>query len=178
MHENANLSYHIISFVLGVKRRLFVHTHVPRFKTNMSCSNAKETFKKNRLLFCIIVGVIIGCIIGIASHNAVQSSDSPSPKRLVMYIKFPGELFIRMLKMIVIPLIVSSIVVALADIDISSAGALGKRTMIYYLCTTFFSSVLGLVLGFAVKPGSAVKEPSSGETTHRDSLDNFLDLVR
>ena len=147
----------------------------------MSCSNAKETFKKNRLVFSIIVSVIIGCIIGITSHNAVQSSDSPSPKRLAMYIKFPGELFIRMLKMIVIPLIVSSIIVALADIDISSAGSLGKRTMIYYLCTTLFSSVLGLILGFLVKPGSGVNEKGTGtggKTKHRESLDNFLDLVR
>ena len=139
----------------------------------------KKALKDNRLLLGVLIGVILGCVIGISSHDAVQSSNNPSPKRLAMYVKFPGELFIRMLKMIVIPLITSSIIVALTNIDISSAGRLGKRTIIYYLTTTVLSAILGLILAIIIKPGSGVNEKNEPSTDlDRNSVDSFLDLLR
>jgi Na+/H+-dicarboxylate symporter len=120
---------------------------------------------------------VFGCIIGISSHDAVQKSEDPP--RLAMYIKFPGELFIRMLKLIVIPLITSSIIVALNHIDIKSAGRLGRRTMIYYITTTVLSAILGLILATIIKPGSGVNEtPEESSNIDRDSVDSFLDLLR
>ena len=139
----------------------------------------KKVLKDNRLLLGVLAGVIIGCVIGITSHDAVQSSQNPSPKRLAMYLKFPGELFIRMLKMIVIPLISSSIIVALTDIDISSAGRLGKRAMIYYLTTTVGSAILGLILASIIKPGDGVNETNEASgNIERNTMDSFLDLLR
>ena len=142
-------------------------------------SKIRKVLKENRLLLGILAGVIIGCIIGVVSHDAVQSSHSLSPKRLTMYIGFPGELFIRMLKMIVIPLICSSIIVALTDIDISSAGRLGRRTIIYYLATTVLSAILGMILASIVRPGDGVNESSGPPSNiHRNTVDSFLDLLR
>lgn len=112
--------------------------------------------KSHRLLLSVLVGVVLGCVIGIASHDAVQKAENPSPRRLAMYIKFPGELFIRMLKLTAIPLITSSIIVALNDTDINSAGRLGRRTIIYYLTTTIFCAVLGMILASVIKPGAGV----------------------
>ena len=83
-----------------------------------------------------------------------------------------------MLKMIVVPLITSSVIVALTD-EKSSAGRLGKRTMIYYLSTTIFSATLGLILGKTISPGSGVNEDSTTTgALHRNSVDSFLDLLR
>lgn len=139
----------------------------------------KKAIKDNRLLLGVLAGVIGGCIIGIASHEAVQSSSNPSPKRLAMYIKFPGELFNRMLKMMLIPLITSSVIVALAEIELSSAGRLGKRTMIYYVTTTVLSAKIGLILAAIIKPGSEVNEKNeASKNIHRNSMDSFLDLLR
>ena len=142
-------------------------------------SKMLNLLKPHRLLLTILVGVVLGCIIGILCHDLVQNSEDPSPRRLAMYIKFPGELFIRMLKLIVIPLITSSIIVALNDIDIKSAGRLGKRTMIYYITTTIPSAILGLILATVIKPGSGVnKEDKVSDNIERDSVDSFLDLLR
>ena len=135
--------------------------------------------KLHRLLLSVLAGVIFGCIIGISCHDSVQNSEDPSPRRLAMYIKFPGELFIRMLKLIVIPLITSSIIVALNDIDIKSAGRLGRRTMTYYITTTIFSAILGLILATIIKPGSGVNEQDEkSNNIDRNSVDSFLDLLR
>ncbi|XP_028406937.1 excitatory amino acid transporter 1-like [Dendronephthya gigantea] len=142
-------------------------------------SRIVELLKPHRLLLSVLIGVVLGCVIGISCHDAVQNSPNPSPRRLAMYIKFPGELFIRMLKLIVIPLITSSIIVALNDIDIKSAGRLGKRTMIYYISTTMLSAILGLVLASIIKPGSGVnEEKKASDSVNRNSVDSFLDLLR
>ena len=143
-------------------------------------NKTKKMFRDNLLFFGILAGVIVGCIVGISCHSSIHSSTDPSPKRLAMYVKFPGELFIRMLKMIVIPLITSSIIVALADLSISSAGRLSKITMLYYLTSTIVSATLGLILGIVVKPGSGVY--GNSESTFQDefhnSIDSILDLLR
>ena len=135
--------------------------------------------KPHRLLLSVLLGVILGCIIGVSCHDVVQKSKDPSPQRLAMYIKFPGELFIRMLKLIVIPLITSSIIVALNDIDMKSAGRMGRRTMIYYIITTVLSAILGLVLAIIIQPGSDVNEENAKSgSKDRNSVDSFLDLMR
>lgn len=135
--------------------------------------------KKHRLLLSVLVGVLLGIIIGISSHDAVQESENPTARRLAMYIKFPGELFIRMLKLIVVPLITSSIIVALNDIDIKNAGRLGKRTMIYYISTTLLSAILGLILAMIIKPGQGLhKDVKNPDEINRKSIDSFLDLLR
>ena len=145
--------------------------------TRSKQSNILNVLRPHRLLLSVLLGVVSGCIIGIASHDAVTKSEDPT--RLAMYIKFPGELFIRLLKLIVIPLITSSIIVALNDIDIKSAGRLGRRTIIYYITTTILSAILGLILATIIKPGSGVNEKNEdSDNIDRNSVDSFLDLLR
>ncbi|CAB3998395.1 excitatory amino acid transporter 1-like [Paramuricea clavata] len=143
-------------------------------------SKIRNALLANVQLVAIVVSVILGFLIGILIHDAVQESTDPSTEKVIMYIKFPGELFLRMLRMIIIPLTVSSIVVALGEIDTCSAGKLGKRTFLYYLMTTVVATVLGLVLVKVIKPG----EDSNSETNVESepspitAFDSFLDVLR
>ena len=135
----------------------------------------------NAQLVAIVLSVIGGFLIGILVHNAVQESTDPPTEKVVMYIKFPGELFIRMLRMIILPLTVSTIVVALAQIDTgSAAGKLGRRTFLYYLTTTVFATILGIVLVKIMRPGEDSVSESGEETepSQITALDSFLDLLR
>ena len=135
----------------------------------------------NAQLVAIVLSVIGGFLIGILVHNAVQESTDPPTEKVVMYIKFPGELFIRMLRMIILPLTVSTIVVALAQIDTgSAAGKLGRRTFLYYLTTTVFATILGIVLVKIIRPGedSGFESGEETEPSQITALDSFLDLLR
>lgn len=144
-------------------------------------SKIRKALVANVQLVAIMVSVFFGFLIGILIHDVVQESTDPSTKKLVMYIKFPGEIFFRMLKMIIIPLTVSTIVVALAEIDGTSVGKLGKRTFLYYFTTTAFATILGIGLMKIIKPGEdggSAETDKESEPNQATALDSFLDLLR
>ena len=60
--------------------------------------------KKNILLVLTVAGVLLGILIGFASRAANPSDD------VIMFISFPGDVLMRMLKMLILPLIVSSLI--------------------------------------------------------------------
>lgn len=78
-------------------------------------------------------------------------------KPLVPYISWMGDIFLRLLKMIVIPLILTSIISGIASIGAEGHfGRLGLKTMVYYVCTTLFAISGGLIFVNLIKPGVGV----------------------
>lgn len=72
----------------------------------------------------------------------------------VQYITWMGDLFLRALKMIIVPLIVTSIVTGVANIgDAQNLGKLGLKTLTYYLTTSFAAILIGLALVNLFQPG-------------------------
>lgn len=144
----------------------------------MALKVACSWFRQNLLLFLIVIGVAAGFIIGLTVNDAVQHSKDPSPKELTMYIAFAGEIFLRMLMMIILPLITSSIIVAVAVLDSKSTGKLGKRALIYYLSTTLLAVVVGIILVSSIKPGEKASTRKPKEQAHAEAVHSILDLVR
>ena len=101
------------------------------------------------LLPGIIVAIVLGALVGgFLPHVGVS-------------IEIIGDLFMSALKMLVIPLVMTSIICGISALgDIRKLGSLGRRTITYYLLTTSISVVLGLLLVNLVRPGSGVQ---SGE---------------
>lgn len=137
-----------------------------------------QWIRENLLLILIMIGVFFGFLVGILVNEKVQDSKDPSPKELAMYISFPGEIFLRMLKMIVLPLIVSSIIVAVAVLDTKSTGRLGKRAIVYYMTTTVLAVVLGIILVSSIKPGNTNTREKKGEQQHAEAIHSIFDLIR
>jgi len=98
-----------------------------------------------------------------------------------MYVSFIGNLFLRMLKAIVIPLIVPSLITAVGSLNVSVSGLVGRRAVVYFLLTTFLAVFLGLALAVVIHPGDpSAKEGFGSAYIERDTTtpDTFLDLVR
>ncbi|KAM6960977.1 excitatory amino acid transporter 2-like isoform 2-T2 [Aplochiton taeniatus] len=144
----------------------------PRNKCAVLCSK----LGKNLLLTLTILGVILGAVSGCMLRVA-----SPIHPDIVMVIAFPGDILMRMLKMLILPLIISSLITGLAGLDAKSSGRLGTRAMIYYMSTTIIAAVLGVILVLLIHPGNPKLKENLGEGMKNDevsSLDAFFDLIR
>ncbi len=102
-------------------------------------------------------------------------------KEDITYIDFPGKIFVNILKMLILPLIVSSIISALAQLDAHSSGKMGARALIYYLGTTLMAAILGIALVLLIKPGSRgnpVRINPNSRSAEGRTVDTVLDLFR
>ncbi len=138
-----------------------------------------EGLRSNLLVLMIIFGASMGFIIGIAINPRIQDMEEPDKTTAIALIGFPGELLIRMLKMLILPLIVSSLIVGLSGFDSKVSGKLGMRACAYYFSTTFIAVIIGMCLVSAIKPGIGADKPKeSKESEPVRPLDSFLDIVR
>ena len=101
---------------------------------------------KNILLYLMLTGIVLGGICGWFF----------GPKMLV--VEWMGDMFLNALKMLVIPLIVSSLIVGISGLgDITKVGKTGAITLVYFSLTTAFSVALGLIMVNLVQPGKGVE---------------------
>uniref|UniRef100_A0A8D3E135 Amino acid transporter n=1 Tax=Scophthalmus maximus TaxID=52904 RepID=A0A8D3E135_SCOMX len=144
--------------------------------TESFCSSFCDKVMKNMVLTLTILGVFLGSIAGMLLRHI-----SPLPADVVMIIAFPGEILMRMLKMLILPLVVSSLVTGLAGLDAKSSGRLGTRAMVYYMSTTVIAAVLGVILVLLIHPGNPKLRANLGQGKKNDevsSIDAFFDLIR
>ncbi len=101
--------------------------------------------------------IIIGLILGIAW--AFLSSYLGWSEFTLNWIDPFGKIFMRLLKMISVPLVLFSIIKGVTDLkDISKLGNIGIKTMAYYLSTTVIAVTIGLTLAITIKPGEYLSE--------------------
>uniref|UniRef100_A0A7N6BI00 Amino acid transporter n=1 Tax=Anabas testudineus TaxID=64144 RepID=A0A7N6BI00_ANATE len=97
------------------------------------------------------------------------------------YFGFPGEILMRMLKLVILPLIISSMITGVAALDSEVSGKIGLWAVIYYFSTTIIAVILGIILVMTIKPGvsqTADNIDRTGTTPNVTTTDTLLDLVR
>ncbi|XP_065134467.1 solute carrier family 1 member 9 isoform X1 [Paramisgurnus dabryanus] len=131
----------------------------------------------NMLLALTVLGVVAGTVLGMMLRY-VPDLDANS----LMLVSFPGDILMRMLKMLILPLIISSLITGLAGLDARSSGRMGTRAMVYYMSTTVIAATLGVILVLGIHPGNPKLRTSQVISAPRNqevsSLDAFLDLIR
>lgn len=142
---------------------------------------AKKSFlRRNLLTILTVISVFGGAITGVIIR---QSSSEPWTEREIMYLQFPGDMFLRMLKCLIIPLLVSSIVSAVGSLDLSLSKKIAFRAIMFYATTTVCAVILGIVLVLTVRPGVGATgiDEIKVQQTHsspRLTVDTLLDLIR
>ncbi|XP_027634461.1 excitatory amino acid transporter 5 isoform X3 [Falco rusticolus] len=134
----------------------------------------KDVCKRNGLLILSVLSVTIGCLLGFFLRTRRLSQQE------ISYFQFPGELLMRMLKMLILPLVVSSLMSGLAALDAKTSSRLGIITVTYYLWTTFVAVIVGIVMVSIIHPGGAAQKESTeeGGKPIMSSADALLDLIR
>jgi len=120
----------------------------------------------------ILIGLAVGVIGGI-TVNRFLGGDHPTVVWLVDNFTQPvGQLFLRLLLMIVVPLVFSSLVVGVAGIgDIRKLGRVGLKSFGYCLIISAISAVIGITLANTVKPGKRLDEATSQALQQRYASD-------
>lgn len=127
--------------------------------------------RRPELHWQILIGLVLGILFGMFLSPYVS------------YVDWIGEMFIRALKMIIVPLILTSIISGIINIgNARNLGRLGAKTIGYYIMTSTFAILVGLLLVNLIQPGIGaelgldknVEEIDATEGTFRDTLINII----
>ncbi|GEP90096.1 C4-dicarboxylate ABC transporter [Chitinophaga terrae (ex Kim and Jung 2007)] len=126
-------------------------------------------------------------VIGISTGYGVYKyygTTSPTPQTFADNVAIFTEIFLRLIKMIIAPLVFSTLVVGVAKLgDIKAVGRIGGKTMLWFISATFVSLFLGLLLVNILKPGLHLKLPlpdehaSTGIAKSSMTLKSFFEHV-
>ncbi|MEX2181837.1 MAG: dicarboxylate/amino acid:cation symporter [Gemmatimonadaceae bacterium] len=105
----------------------------------------------------ILLALVVGAAAGIAA-NLTLGGEHTRVVWVNAYLAGPvGQIFLRLLFMIVMPLVFSSIALGVAGLgDLKKVGQVGTKTLSYFLATTFLAAAFGLIMVSIVKPGAGI----------------------
>lgn len=103
-----------------------------------------ESYKRFPVIYKILIGFVLGIIVGAVVGDPI------------VVIKPLGDLLIRLLKMIVAPIILFSLVVGAASISPAKLGKIGVKIIVYYLFTTAIAVLIGIGVAGLIQPGAGI----------------------
>lgn len=113
----------------------------------------------------VLIGAVAGAAAGVAAHFLF--GDAPALDAFVRYVSQPvGQVFLRLLFMLVIPLIVSALALGVAGLgDLRSLGRVGLKTFAYTVVVSAIAVVLGLTLVNLLRPGDGLSDETRARLT-------------
>ncbi|AXY34852.1 glutamate/aspartate:proton symporter GltP [Yersinia pseudotuberculosis] len=108
---------------------------------------------KISLAWQILIALVLGILVGAVLHNQIESREW-----LVSNILSPaGDIFIRLIKMIVVPIVISTLIVGIAGVgDAKKLGRIGLKTIIYFEVITTIAIIIGITLANVFQPGVGI----------------------
>ena len=132
---------------------------------------------KLKLHWQIIICMVLGTVTGVIFHNLGYENN-----RIYTFIVLLGDIFIRLLKMIIVPLIFTSIIIGISSIkERSKIGRLGIKTFLYYVGTSLFAIIIGLTLANLIQPGigaATIDQAGAFDTSKLNTSSSILDILK
>jgi Na+/H+-dicarboxylate symporter len=114
--------------------------------------------KKRPITTYIVIAMILGIIVGYGCHQALPNP--AAAKEVAGYISIFTDVFLRLIKMIIAPLVFSTLVVGIAHMgDASTVGRVGVKALGWFVVASLVSLSLGLVLATLLQPGHNIGLP-------------------
>src|SRR5919199_606617 len=136
--------------------------------------------KSSRMTVYILAAMALGIAVGGLIHT--QFPDPATQKLFAGYVSYGSTIFLRLIKMIIGPLVFSTLVVGIGHMsDAGTVGRVGGKAMLWFVCASLVSLSLGLVLVNLFQPGAGIHKVASGVTSgidaHAMTLDGFIKHV-
>lgn len=125
---------------------------------------------KSNLLMRILLGLGLGAVAGLVFGPAIS------------WVSPFGDIFVRLLKMIVMPVVIFTLVVGAASIHPSRLGRIGVKALLFYMLTSAFAVAVGLLFGNLFSPGegmqlAGVADSAGRELSQPSLIQTFLNIV-
>ena len=126
------------------------------------------TITNDKMTRNIFIALVAGLLLGLILHYSGSAY-------IADYIKPVGDIFIKFLKMMIIPLVMSSIFIAMVNLGTpEQLGSLGVKALIYYFLTTALAAGIGLIIVNVINPGVGLDVSSLGVTSMEEALNQKL----
>lgn len=140
--------------------------------------------KKIPLSIKIFIGLIIGIILGLLcvadgplDNTFFLNTDVTSLKLLQEYVKPIGDIFLNLLKFVVVPIVLLSIICGIISLsDIKKVWSIGIKTILFYLFTTFIALIIGTIIAMLFKNKFVILDVTGAEYTAKETK-NFIQVV-
>lgn len=133
----------------------------------------------NKLTIRIMLGMILGIAAGYAVNTTASSPDAA--KEIAGYFSMGSDIFLRLIKMIIAPLVFSTVVSGIANMgDSKAVGRVGLKGILWFITAAIISLLLGCLLANVLQPGAALNMPlppadaSTNLATKSLTFSNFL----
>ena len=118
------------------------------------------------MLTQISIGFILAIILGIIFGPKIE------------IVQPLGDLFLRLIKFIVVPLVLASLVTGITSLNnVKKLLSVGGKTISYFLVTTFIAVVIGIVVGYLISPGKGLDITIPTENTEKVEIPSILDTA-
>jgi len=136
--------------------------------------------KKNRITLYILIAMVVGIAIGYFINSYYQGGPAEARDNVLQPFSMLADIFLRLVKMIIAPLVFSTLVVGVArQGSVQAVGRIGGKTMLWFISFSFISLTLGMILVNFFTPGStmhlALPDGTGDAVTHAAlSLKDFI----
>jgi Na+/H+-dicarboxylate symporter len=136
--------------------------------------------KSSRMTTYILLAMVLGIVAGGIIHAEIP--DAAGQKAVASYVSIGSMVFLRLIKMIIAPLVFSTLVVGIGHMsDAGAVGRVGGKAMLWFVSASLVSLSLGLILVNLFEPGVGIHKIASGASSgidaHAMTLDGFIKHV-
>jgi len=123
---------------------------------------------KGRLWLKVIIGLVLGAGVGVLLNPSTGLLSENISLEIADWLDLPGQIFMRLVQMIMIPLIFTSIITGIVGNTQENLKTFGLRLLLYFVFTTAIAIIIGLAVTIILKPGQYIFSlggfPNSGES--------------
>ena len=135
--------------------------------------NLRKLSLGNWILISMFLGILTGLFLNVYVND-------PFIKDFILMdnlFYLGGDIFIRLMKMLVVPLVFCSIIMSLASIsDIRKLGTIGARSIVFFMFTNIISIAIALIIGTIIRPGVGLNILASGSMSNSISM-TLTDII-
>lgn len=122
---------------------------------------AEKSNKRNHLTLYIILAMVAGIVLGYILNTNLAGKDPKDISKVLEPFSLLADIFLRLIKMIVAPLVFTTLVVGIAKQgNVGAVGRVGGKTMLWFIGGAFVSLTLGMILVNFFQPGAGMSPPT------------------